>query len=143
MKNETIIANEFIKKVLPLIDNSKKNIDIVVFDWRWYPTEPGSDCQKFNIAILNALKRGVRVRALVNSDDIATKLRSVGAESRKHRSTHLLHAKLMIIDNEFVVTGSHNYTQSAMTTNYELSVILSEIENIESFNNFFANIWQN
>jgi phosphatidylserine/phosphatidylglycerophosphate/cardiolipin synthase-like enzyme len=69
-------------------------------------------------------------------------LRSVGAEVKKHLSTHLLHAKLMIIDEDTVITGSHNYTQSAFTANYELSVILTELENIEQFNLFFRNIWQ-
>lgn len=142
MKNQVVIANEFVKCISPHIERARKSIDIIVFDWRWYADQPGSDCQKFNQLIVNALRRGVRVRCVVNSDDIAMKLRSVGAEVKKHLSTHLLHAKLMIIDEDTVITGSHNYTQSAFTANYELSVILTELENIEPFNLFFRNIWQ-
>jgi phosphatidylserine/phosphatidylglycerophosphate/cardiolipin synthase-like enzyme len=143
MKNDVIIANKFLSKILPIINSARKSIDIIVFDWRWYEDTPASDCQKFNLAICDALRRGVRVRAVVNSDDIATKLRSVGANVKKHISRHLLHAKIMIFDDETVLIGSHNYTQSAMTSNYELSVVLSEIENIKEFNSFFEYIWQN
>lgn len=142
MKNTVIIAGDFLKSISPHIARARKTIDIIVFDWRWYPDQPASDCQKFNKLIVDAVKRGVRVRCVVNSDDVARQLRNIGADVKKHLSTHLLHAKLMLIDNATVITGSHNYTQSAMTTNYELSVILEEIDNIEQFYIFFNNIWQ-
>lgn len=142
MKNDIIIAQQFFDKVSPLLLNARKSIDIIVFDWRWYAESPMSECQKFNLLILRAVKRGVRIRAVVNSQEIFDKLRLAGVQVKKYRSTHLLHAKLMIIDDESVLIGSHNYTQSAMTSNHEISVILSEIDNIDLYNSFFFNIWQ-
>lgn len=141
MKNTVIIAGDFLKKVMPYIKNSKKSIDIIVFDWRWYANEPSKECQQFNQAIVQSARRGVQIRAVVNSDAVAAPLRSAGVSVKKHLSAHLLHAKIMIIDDQIIITGSHNYTQSAMSANYELSVILEDVENINDFKTFFQNIW--
>jgi len=138
----TIIGRQFPEKVIPLLDTAKNKIDIMVFDWRWYVTEPGSSCQLFNQAVARAARRGVKIRAIVNSDDIAAHLRAIGVDVKKFVSKHLLHCKLMILDDRLIVTGSHNYTQSAFTMNMELSVVLDELVDISDFNNFFLNIWQ-
>ncbi len=55
---ETIIGKEFPQKVIPLIEQAKTSIDIVVFDWRWYPQDPGASVQLFNQAIVRAVRRG-------------------------------------------------------------------------------------
>jgi len=143
MQCEPIIAGKFIEKVIPYIDTARQQIDICVFDWRWYPNDPGAPAQKFNQAIVEAIKRGVKVRALVNNENVAANLRAVGAEVKRHVSSHLLHCKVMIIDDEVIITGSHNYTQSAMTANCELSVILSEGVDTSEFSKYFINLWQN
>jgi phosphatidylserine/phosphatidylglycerophosphate/cardiolipin synthase-like enzyme len=138
---ETIVGKQFPKKVIPLIEQAKRTIDIVVFDWRWYPQDPGASVQLFNQAIVRAVRRGVKVRAITNSEDIIKILKSVGVEAKKLISQKLVHAKLMILDNEKVIIGSHNYTQSAFQMNFEISVILDKLENISDFFSFFNNLY--
>lgn len=142
MDYEVIIAGEFVDKVVPLIDLAKNTINICVFDWRWYTNDPGSPAQKFNQSIVSAVRRGVKVQALVNSESVASSLRAVGVETKKHLSSRLLHLKMIVIDDKVVVTGSHNFTQSAFTSNYELSVAISNIEPNSSFSQFFYRLWQ-
>jgi phosphatidylserine/phosphatidylglycerophosphate/cardiolipin synthase-like enzyme len=48
---------------------------------------------------------------------------------------------LIIIDGETVITGSHNYTQSAFCANYELSVILIGMPEKNGFLDFFNGLW--
>jgi len=141
MSYDVIVATEFVDKVLPIIDNATKSLDICVFDWRWYPNDVGSPAAKFNQAIIRAAKAGVKIRAIVNSDLLAFQLRSVGVETKTHRSKHLLHLKMMIVDEQIVITGSHNYTQSAFAANYELSVILREVEQQSKFQSYFNTLW--
>ncbi len=138
---ETIIGNQFPKKVIPLIENARKSIDIIVFDWRWYPQDPGAQVQLFNQAIVRAVRRGVKVRAIANNDEIVRILNSVGCEAKRLLTEKLVHAKMMIIDDEIVIVGSHNYTQSAFHMNLELSVILDNLEKISDFKNFFQNLY--
>jgi phosphatidylserine/phosphatidylglycerophosphate/cardiolipin synthase-like enzyme len=138
---ETIIGKEFPKKVIPLIDQAKTSIDIVVFDWRWYPQDPGASVQLFNQAIIRAVRRGVKVRAIANNDEIVNILKQNGCEAKKLLTAKLVHPKIMIIDNEIAITGSHNYTQSAFQMNFEVSMILRGREEIKRLIEFFNNIY--
>lgn len=138
---QTIIGKEFPKKVIPLIDEAKRNIDIIVFDWRWYPDDPGNPVQLFNQAIVRAVRRGVQVRAIIDNDQIIGTLRSVGVNAKKFISQKLVHGKTMIIDGEIAIVGSHNYTQYAFTMNYEVSVLVDNREEIAKLTEFFNNLY--
>lgn len=139
---ETIIGNEFPKKVIPLINEAKKTIDVIVFDWRWYPQDPGAQVQLFNQAVIRAVRRGVKVRVIANNDEIVRILKDNGCDAKRIATKRLVHSKLMIIDNNKVITGSHNYTQSAFQMNLELSVILN-LEETTAFSGFFQNLFNN
>lgn len=138
---DVIVGKEFPKKVIPLIENAKKSIDIIVFDWRWYPQTPGSPVQLFNQAIIRAVKRGVQVRAIANTDDIVKTLNDFGASAKKLSTPALVHVKLMIIDDELAIIGSHNYTESAFLMNYELSVIVDDPVVVDRCKTFFNNLF--
>ena len=138
---ESISGREYPAKVMPLIEKAVSSIDIVVFDWRWYPQDPGAACQLFNQAILRAARRKVKIRVIANNDQIIDILRKEGCEAKRLKTTKLVHCKLMIIDNLIVITGSHNFTQSAFQMNLELSVIIADLDPACSFVSFFNNLW--
>ena len=60
----TIIGAEFVKKVIPIIKTAKNTIDIIVYDWRWYPDQIGSRIQKFNNTIIDAKKKVYKLEQL-------------------------------------------------------------------------------
>ena len=144
MKNQTtrpLIGKTFPQVVTPMIKQAKKSIDIVVFDWRWYPDQIGSAIQKFNNAIVDCYKRGLRVRVLTNSKQTQKLLATLGIKTKRLQSRKLLHTKLMLIDNKVAVLGSHNYTMNAFTINFEVSIILVDPPTIERLNQYFLNLW--
>ena len=53
-----------------------------------------------------------------------------------------LHAKIAIIDNKYLITGSANYTYSAFFKNYEYIIIHENRDLIKKFNNFFYELKQ-
>jgi phosphatidylserine/phosphatidylglycerophosphate/cardiolipin synthase-like enzyme len=138
---EPISGREYPQKVIPLIESAKNSIDVVVFDWRWYPNDSGASCQLFNQAIIRAVRRGVKIRAVANNDQIIQILKNEGCEAKRLKTTKLVHSKLMIIDKKIIIMGSHNFTQSAFQMNLELSVILSGDGWEDSFLSFFNNLW--
>jgi phosphatidylserine/phosphatidylglycerophosphate/cardiolipin synthase-like enzyme len=138
---EVISGKQYPQKVIPYIEKAKQSIDIVVFDWRWYAQDPGATCQLFNQAIIKALRRNVKIRAIANNEQIIAILRAEGSEAKRLKTKRLVHCKLMIIDNKIVITGSHNYTQSAFQMNLELSVILEINKEAETFSQFFNSLW--
>lgn len=138
---ESIIGKNYPRQVIPLIDKAKHSIKIVVFDWRWYANEPSNPCQLFNASIVRASKRGVRVQACVNSEAIKTPLENNNIEVRIPISKNLMHTKMMIIDDNILIVGSHNFSLSAFTLNFETSVIIRDSDEIKKFSDFFLSLW--
>ena len=58
-----IIGREFPKEATKLIKSAKHNIKILIYDWRWYPTEIASRIQQFNNSVVHASNTGVSVSA--------------------------------------------------------------------------------
>lgn len=141
MENDIIISREFPKKVIPLIKGAKKSIDIIVYDWGWYPDEIGEPIQIFNNAIYNAHRHGVKVRAVVQKRLIKDILLRLGIQVKHHESSKLLHVKMMIVDGEIAVLGSHNYTKNAFNLNYEISIITSTPESVARLQEYFNNLF--
>lgn len=137
----TIIGKEFPQKVIPLIQQAKNSINIIVYDWRWYPDQIGSEIQKFNNAIIVAARKGIRVRVITNLESVISVLRGNKIQAKKFLSYRKLHVKNMLIDNELAIIGSHNYTMNAFTLNYEVSIITYNKEVVNRLRIFFDNLW--
>lgn len=138
---EILIGKEFPKKVIPLLNEAQKSIDIIVFDWRWYKEKPGSATQLFNQSIVRSIRRGVCVRAITNTNQIIEILKGVGIKAKTLDTPRLVHVKMMIIDDNIVIVGSHNYTESAFQLNFELSVVLRDPESNNKFKTFFNQLY--
>ena len=140
-KTEILIGREFAQQVIPLIRNAKKSINIIVYNWLWYPNEIGSKIQVFNQALIRANRRGIDVRAVVQKTLIAEILRREKVKVRKIESGRVLHTKLMIIDNEMAILGSHNYTMNAFNINYEVSAIIHDAQIVSDLKEYFKNFF--
>lgn len=137
-----IISKDFAKVVIPLLDSAIFSIDIIVYDWRFYSLDFECSVSRFNHAINRAVTRGVEVRCLVQNDGVVDRLLQMGCKARKINSKRILHTKLLIVDKNRVVLGSHNYTQSAFDSNHEASIFvhLADKNNtlVQYFNNLFG-----
>jgi phosphatidylserine/phosphatidylglycerophosphate/cardiolipin synthase-like enzyme len=136
-----LIGKEYPEKVILLIDEAKKNIDIIVYDWRWYRGNPGFNVQQFNMALIRASKRGVFVRAIVNDSSLLPILNEYGIKARVVRNKRTLHAKFLLIDGRTLVIGSHNFTKNAFNFNLEVSVIVDVPEEMTRFAELFENLY--
>ena len=135
------IGKEFPAKVIPLINSAKRSIRAVVFDWRFYVNQPAHPVQLFNTALLLAKARGVDVRIVTNIDAVVQMFRSQNVDAKRPISKNLMHAKMMILDDEICVMGSHNYTQSAFSLNHEISVIFEGKEEVARCIDFFEALY--
>lgn len=129
---EFLIGEQFPDKVIPLINEAKKSIQIIVFEWIWYPNNNTKSIQLFNQSIVRARNRGVNIEVVANSMPIVKVLNELNIKARKLSTRKLIHSKVIIIDEKDVVIGSHNYTQNAFTSNFEVSVYIKEAENIKT-----------
>lgn len=138
---EPIIGAEYPDKVIPLIASATKNIDIISYDWRWYANQPSHPVQRVNIALVNAAKRGVIVRAVLNSGDLIKQLNDNGIKARTLKDSRTLHSKIVLIDNATLVIGSHNITRNAFAHNVEASIAVTLPAELSRFSEFFTNLY--
>lgn len=139
---EPIIGSDYPTKVVPLINKAKKNIDIVMFDWRWYENQPAHAVQKFNIAIAQARARGVMIRAVLNFTRAKDVLEKIKVQVHLMKDRRVVHAKMILIDDEIVILGSHNLTKNAFTSNHEASIAIAIPPESTRFREYFNNLWQ-
>lgn len=141
-ESELLINGRYTQKLLHLIALSKTSIDVIMYEWRWYKNDTTSDVSLINQTLLQAHRRGVKVRAIVNSAGQMEQLKAIGFDVRTNERGTLLHSKAIVFDRSTIVIGSHNLTNNAMRSNIESSVVIKNDIIAEQFSNYFESIWQ-
>lgn len=122
-KNEVLIGNQYPKELVSRINSATKNIYVFMYDWRWYKNDFSCEMSLINQALVRAVRRGVKVNAILNSNEVIETLLSVGINARKFNNKQLMHAKAVVIDEWVSIVGSHNFSESAMGLNLEISQV--------------------
>jgi phosphatidylserine/phosphatidylglycerophosphate/cardiolipin synthase-like enzyme len=138
-----IFGNEYPKKVIPLVREAKKNIEIIVYSWRWYYDDMASPVMIFNQAILEKANRGIPVRAITQDKSIIPILKKSKVRVLEKKIEKVIHAKLLLIDDRITILGSHNFTKRAFESNLELSNIHFDEAFTKNYKDFFENLWRN
>ena len=124
-----------------MLDAAKSEVRLCAYAWRWYANEPEIGIQKLNTALYMLRERGVKVRALVDTEAMRLTFRDLGFETRSVINTRMLHTKAISVDTSAILIGSHNLTKRANTDNYEASVMTGEFQVVDSFNRYFDAMW--
>ncbi len=98
-------------------------------------------------ALVRAHKRGVKVRVVhdkvqaAGRHDVSDMLIQAGIPVKIQRGSKggILHHKFMVIDKQFVITGSFNWTTGASTKNDENFVVLDD--KAPRFHKEFERLW--
>ncbi len=144
---------DYKEQILPCLKSAKKSIYIIMFLASYYPQYPDSPVNLFIREMINAKRRGVNVEVILNQSDSdysshsTTENLKTGAYLANNGITvyfdspkKTTHAKLLIIDERFLVIGSANWSYSAMAKNNETSVIIDSPELARSYIKYFEKI---
>ncbi len=102
---------------------------------------PHTPCKSLIKKMVRAVRRGVKIRVISNYAEVIDTLNILGFYAKKWPASNLMHSKLVIIDNQIVVSGSHNFTGNAFTSNLETSNIFNDEKTAKTFSDFFKNLW--
>ena len=112
-------------KILQLLKTAKKTIQVGMFTWTH---------KELSQALIDAKKKGIKVEVVMDrnsakgTSQVAYQtLKNEQIPVRLNRSAALLHHKFALIDNEILINGSTNWTNSAFTRNDECFMILYKI----------------
>lgn len=123
-------------KIVSAINNSKHSINMQVYSFT---------SRKIAYALRDAVKRGVKVDVIYDASNFnpdyfsfAKMLTNSGAECGVDDSVRIAHNKVMIIDNDLVITGSFNFTYAAERKNAENVLLIYNKKLASKYNaNFF------
>lgn len=97
--------------------------------------------------LINAQKRGVDVRVIIDANSVTTRnskhteLRKNGIALKTENYAGKLHSKMIIVDDEYLITGSMNFSNSGENKNDENSVIIKNSKIAKAHKNFFLYLW--
>lgn len=146
----TLLDRDYYRTLPSILGNAKKSIYVVMYVVKYDPREPDDPVNMLLETLVNMSSRGLDVRVVVDDETYTSYpetiefLKNSGVflklDEYKSRTTH---AKIVIVDNETAVLGSHNWTESALTNNHEASIVTDCPSVVESLLNYFSNIWSN
>ncbi|OGR93609.1 MAG: hypothetical protein A2992_09555 [Elusimicrobia bacterium RIFCSPLOWO2_01_FULL_59_12] len=120
------------------INISRKNLDAAIY---------GLTDESIARALIRARQRGVRVRVVhdkvqaAGARDVSDLLTAAGIPVHIQRGSRggIMHNKFLVIDSQFVVTGSFNWTQNASARSDENFVVLND--QAPRFQKEFERLW--
>jgi len=136
-----IVDDDYCRAARDVIAKAKSEVRLCAYAWRWYENEPETEIQKLNVELWRLQKRGVKVRCLVDTDAMQKTFTTLGFNARSVVNTRMLHTKAISSDANGLLIGSHNLTKRANSDNYEMSILTTEFQVVDSFNNYFDRLW--
>jgi len=135
----------YFTQVHDILKNSKKSIHMVAFEIKYYPTYPNSSENMLIRDMIDAKKRGVDVKILLDEslkeNSAFDYLRKNGIDIKYDSENVTTHAKIIIVDNKIVILGSTNWSYYSLEKNYEANVVLLSELIADYFEGYFQKVW--
>lgn len=147
----TLHDGDYFKTVLPLIQQAGDRICLLIYAIHLHPDYPDSDVHKLAAALVDAQKRGVKVRVILEVSDYnhtLNEMNQVAADAlatgcvdvRFEPVDQISHAKLLIVDGTAVV-GSNNWGYGGLYLYHEVGGVTVNTEVVEKFTGYFEGVW--
>lgn len=137
-----------------LIENSKKEIVVCMFQFSYYNDKPESYSNRLAELLLKKAEQGVKVRLLLEGGEdflgkgftnsvksILSKLNHKNIEIKLDLKNRTTHAKFMVVDSRFVLIGSTNWTYYGLQENNESNVLIESEQIAKEFKKYFEKLW--
>lgn len=133
-KSYKLTGKDYFPEVKRLIQEAKKSIYFEMYIATYHPDTPKTPPNQLINELVEAHKRGVKVRIILEQartysvkhkyNDLAYfHFKDMGLQVDYDRTATKLHDKLLIIDEETIIIGSHNWSKPALEYNHESSIV--------------------
>lgn len=133
-------------KTHQILQNSKESIHMVMFEVKYYPKYPNSHENILVRDLIEAKKRGVDVKIIVdeysNKDNAYDYLKKNGVEIKYDPENITTHSKVIIVDGKIIILGSTNWSYFSLDNNHETDIVIEDSETAEYFENYFQWLWE-
>jgi cardiolipin synthase len=144
--------NEYLGIAIALVSQAKENINISTFKVERTDKPKGRNIEELYKAIIEKIKQGVKVNLLFNWHDdkksIAKTnlgagqfLKNYGVKVKHLKNNRCCHAKILTVDSQKALLGSHNWSIRSFESNFELSYLIDEPETVKQIDSIFQRSW--
>lgn len=132
-------GSEDLDRLTALLSNCRQSLEVCVFT---------ITNDLITRAVLAAHRRGARVRILTDDEKAGDRgsdierLAAGGIEVRTDDSPALMHHKFAILDGGALLTGSFNWTRSAVTDNQENLLMTDDPILVSAYADEFERLWE-
>ncbi len=156
---EDISQGRYLPAVKDALRNAKNSIDMVMYFVNFDPKVKNSPVNELVEELINARKRKVKVRVILDqnidftlwneggqwqkqnkNDALFAYLKKQGIETYYDNLYVTTHSKAIVIDGEIVIVGSANWTESSLSKNWESSCIIRSKDLAKQFLEDFSRI---
>lgn len=131
--------NDYLMYANALVEGATKEICLSSFKLEISDKPRGRLLKEYFQRILEKVKQGVKVKILFNWHDdkksvpltnysASLFLKQGGADVRYLKNNRCCHAKMLLVDKDKVLLGSHNLSVRSTQNNFELSYLISNAE---------------
>lgn len=140
--------HSYLDIVKNLISHANKSVYVAIYVIKYDIKEPDDPVNQLLHALVDAHDRGLDVKVLVDDPtlksypDTISYLKNNSIEVRLDKSKGVTsHMKIVIVDDKYLVVGSHNWTESALSYNHEYSVLIVSKYFSRDAKEYFASLW--
>ena len=152
LQSELILNDEYFQVVHREIQNAKESIYLIAYLFLLYDYQEAYSNRLLE-DIIEAHERGVDVHVILEypkpeymeeeapaNQKVYEKLKAAGIDVRFDKPERTTHSKVLIIDEETIIAGSHNYSFNGLKYNNETSLLLKDREKAERLIRYFRQI---
>jgi phosphatidylserine/phosphatidylglycerophosphate/cardiolipin synthase-like enzyme len=144
-----VVDNQFLSVAKSLIKQAKKEICICSFKLEVSDKPRGRKLKEFFEGLIERRKAGVKINVLFNWHDdrrsvaktnyyASMFLKNAGVETRYLDANRCCHAKVIIVDQEKALLGSHNLSIRSCENNFEMSYLIPDPESVAHLHSVFS-----
>ena len=142
----------FIDKLIDEVGKTKYSLDVIQYQWNFYPGKATSQIQRLNRTVLAQAEANKKIRVMLNKEGRGQHLMVINMKAARYlgeagvvvkfgRTFPITHAKLWIFDDDAVILGSHNLSNRSVTVNNESSVLIKSRPVAMEFKRYFDSLW--
>ena len=140
-----LVEEDYYDTLVELLNRANNSIYVAMFSMKYDPRDKDDPANDLIEALAAAAEKGIHVVVVLDdypwwNERTAEYLRNHSVEVHIYMGEESMHAKVVVVDSKIVVLGSHNWSESGLAYNHEVSILIRSQSMAEQLASYIANL---